>query len=150
MKKNQFTKAVCSVSEMAAQLELSRARFYQLIEAGILPQPIYDIRTKRPYYDQELQEQCLQVRATGIGVNGQYVLFYSPRKQNSNSPKRSVGKKVSKHQELADTITAMGLEVSVEQVESALNELYPQGSDGEDQGVVVREVFRFLKKRSSN
>jgi len=131
---------------MAAALDLSRARFYQLLDSGILPQPIYDIRTRRPYYDLELQEQCLRVKATGVGINGQYVLFYAPRKKAQDGPQRPAKKKTTKHQDLIETLDAMGLEVSEEQVELALKSLYPQGMNGQDQGLVVREVFRFLKK----
>jgi len=47
MKKNEMpTKAFVSVSEMTAALDLSRARFYQLLDAQILPQPVYDKRTE--------------------------------------------------------------------------------------------------------
>ncbi len=144
--KKQFTKVVCSITDMSNALDLSRARFYQLLDAGILPQPIYDIRTKRPYYDLELQEQCLRVKATGIGICGQYILFYSPRKKAQDGTQKPRRKKVSKHQDLIETLNVMGLEVSGEQVELALNELYPQGTNGQDQGLVVREIFRFFKK----
>jgi hypothetical protein len=36
-RKSKLGKAVVSVSEMAAALDLSRARFYQLLDAQILP-----------------------------------------------------------------------------------------------------------------
>jgi len=144
--KNQHTKVICSVSEMAKRLELSRARFYQLLEAGILPQPVYDVRTKRPFYPSELQEKCLEVRQTGVGVNGQYVLFYSPRQTPQNCPGRKKSKKPTNHSDLLETLFLMGLEVTGQQVEEAIRTLYPQGTDGQDPGVVIREVFRFLKK----
>ena len=44
--KKMSTTAVVSVSDMAAALDLSRARFYQLLDAQILPQPVYDKRTE--------------------------------------------------------------------------------------------------------
>jgi len=146
MKKAQFTKAVCSVSEMASVLELSRARFYQLLDTGILPQPIYDVRTKRPYFDLELQEQCIKVKQTGIGANGQYILFYSPRQRSQKDAKTTARKKVSKHQDLAETLETMGVDVSAKEVESAAANLYPDGIDNIDEGLLVRELFRFLKK----
>jgi hypothetical protein len=78
-------KAVYSVSETAHSVGLSRARFYQLVEAGVFPTPIYDIRTRRPYYTAELQEICKKIRQTNIGQNGLPILFYSPR-QNLSDP----------------------------------------------------------------
>lgn len=149
MKSNsKFTKVVCSISDMAFELNLSRARFYQLVKSGHLPQPIYDIKTRRPYYDLELQEQCLRVKSTGIGINGQYILFYSPRRKPQNEAQKPKRTKAPKHQDLVDTLSVMGLEVTGEQMESALNELYPNGINGKDQGLVIRELYRFLKQNA--
>jgi hypothetical protein len=144
--KKMFTKAVVSVSEMAAALDLSRARFYQLLDAQILPQPVYDLRTHRPVYPQDLQEKCLAVRQTGIGSNGQYILFYSARKNNGTKTKPSVPKKVSKYQDIRDALTTMGLEVTDEQVSKAVADVFPDGIENRDQGIVIRELFRHFKK----
>lgn len=38
-KMSKITKENVSVSEMAQMLDMSRARFYQLIEQGIFPKP---------------------------------------------------------------------------------------------------------------
>jgi hypothetical protein len=142
--KKMPTKAVVSVSEMAAALDLSRARFYQLLDAQILPQPVYDIRTHRPIYPQDLQEKCLAVRQTGIGSNGQYMLFYSPRKNTGSTPKKSASKKVSKYQDIREALTTMGLDVSDEQVSKAVADVFPEGI--KDQGIAIRELFRHFKK----
>ena len=72
-------KAVCSVSEMAQLVGLSRSRFYQLQKQGVFPHPLYDIATKRPFYPQHLQKRCLEIRNTGIGDNSQRILFYTQR-----------------------------------------------------------------------
>jgi len=40
----------------------------------------------------------------------------------------------------------MGLSVSASQVEQAVQELYPEGLATEDQGIVIRELFRYLKR----
>jgi len=137
---------------MAQMLELSRARFYQLLDVGILPPPIYCLRTKRPFFDAKLQQACLEVRETGIGHNGEYILFYAPRRPVSDTPTRtSNGKKASgaQYKDLVETLGMMGLEVSSPQVAEAVKALYPDGVAKEDSGVVIREVFRFLRKRVS-
>jgi hypothetical protein len=144
--KKMLTKVVVSVSEMAAALDLSRARFYQLLDAQILPQPVYDLRTRRPVYPQDLQEKCMAVRQTGIGSNGQYILFYSPRKNNGSAPRKSVPKKVSKYQDIKEALKIMGLEVSDEQVSKAVADVFPDGIENRDLGLVLRELFRYLKK----
>jgi hypothetical protein len=144
--KKMPTKAIVSVSEMAAALDLSRARFYQLLDAQILPQPVYDIRTHRPIYPQDLQEKCLAVRQTGIGSNGQYMLFYTPRKNTGSAPRKSVQKKVSKYQDIREALTTMGLEVTDEQVSTAIADVFPDGIENRDHGLVLRELFRHFKK----
>ena len=41
----------------------------------------------------------------------------------------------------------MGLDVTVEQVQQGLIEVYPDGTDEVAQGVVIRELFRCLKQK---
>jgi hypothetical protein len=69
-----------SVSEMAVLTNLSRSRFYQLIEQGVFPQPVYCVHTKRPYYDAALQFKCIEIKESGIGENGKLILFYRSKK----------------------------------------------------------------------
>jgi len=71
------TKAIVSVAEMARMVGLSRARFYQLIRAGTFPQPLYDLRTRRPNYPEELQRVVIEARRRNCGVDGRPVLFYA-------------------------------------------------------------------------
>ena len=131
-----ISKQIVSITEMAEIVQLSRARFYQLLEQGFFPKPLHDERSKRPYYDIELQQKCLECRQSGIGSDGSYLLFYSPRK-NGTAP-RKTNKTDPLIGELAETLKTMGLDVTVKQVQEGLAELYPQGTNGEDQGVVVR------------
>lgn len=53
---NVQTKAVVTVAEMARMCGLSRARFYQLQNAGVFPTPLYDVSTRRPFYVEEAQK----------------------------------------------------------------------------------------------
>jgi len=144
-KKMSVLKPVISVTEMAKNLNLSRARFYQLLEQGIFPQPIYDLRTHRPIYDARLQERCLEIRNSGIGANNQYILFYSPRKKEAHPRISKKRKKTNSiHKEFAETLNSMGLSCSVKDVSNAINELYPDGIGEIEHGVVIRDLFRFL------
>ena len=142
-KKMSILKPIVSITEIARMTELSRARFYQLLQTGFFPKPLYDDRSKRPYYDTALQQKCLECRQSGIGVDGSYMLFYSPRK-NGTTP-RKTNKIDPQVEELAETLKTMGLDVTVKQIQQGLSELYPVGINGQDQGLVVREIFRFLK-----
>jgi len=85
MLSNNELKAVCSVTEMAGKLGLSRARFYQLQKTGVFPAPVYCVRTKRPLYPLDLQQECLDTRKTGIGHNGQPIVLTLHEKKNPGS-----------------------------------------------------------------
>ena len=56
--------AAISITAMASRCGLSRARFYELIAVGIMPQPCYCLHTRRPLYPRDLIEVCLLVRAS--------------------------------------------------------------------------------------
>jgi hypothetical protein len=142
-KKLSISKQIFSITEVASMLHLSRARFYQLLQSGFFPKPLKDDRSKRPYYDLKLQQQCLECRQSGIGADGSYMLFYSPRKKETKPRTKKVDPQIK---ELTETLNSMGLEVSGKEVEWVLKELYPLGTEDEEDGVIVREVFRHLKQ----
>jgi hypothetical protein len=79
-------KAAICIKEMAAAVGLSRQRFMQLVKSGVFPAPLRDEATGRPYYTDEMQAVCLDVRRRNCGVNGKVVMFY-PRR--SASPDRT-------------------------------------------------------------
>jgi hypothetical protein len=153
MMSNSNLKPACSVIEVIRMLGMSRARFYQLLDRQIFPPPLYDLRTRRPFYSLELQQICLDIRESNIGFNNQYCLFYSPRKprQENNSEKISRKSKGhnSLHDELAQALCRMGLSADAQQVGSAINELYPDGTDGKNHGLLIRDLFRFFKNGAS-
>ena len=141
MNNKKLSKQIVSMTEIAKTLRMSRARFYQLLQSGFFPKPLYDDRSKRPYYDIELQEKCIEARHSGIGVDGSFMLFYSPRKKESVS---SIKKKKADPliKEITETLQEMGLETTLEQVQQGLGELYPDGTGNVEQGLIVRELFR--------
>ena len=148
-KKLSNMKQIVSITEISQMCQMSRSRFYQLLETGFFPKPLYDDRSKRPYYNLELQQKCIECRHLGIGVDGSYMLFYSPRKKtNTNSKKvgRTQPKLNSPYIDITETLQEMGLDVTGSQVQQGISELYPDGIDSLEQGVVIRELFRHFKK----
>ena len=106
------SKSAVTVSEMAEMCLLSRSRFYSLLEAGVFPRPVLHPSSKRPMYDLDLQRKCLEIRETGIGMNGVPVLFN--RKPNRIAQRKSQRKvaqdKTPDHPELMDALKGLGLE----------------------------------------
>jgi hypothetical protein len=148
--KTKLEKAVCSVSHLAQFLGMSRSRFYQLMERGVFPQPLYDLRTKRPFYDLRLQETCRDIKETGIGYDGNYVLFYTPRKNKPNPEskpsQRRNGQSEFQFREVQEALGQMGLDVSDKEVADNVKTLYPDGIENRNIGEVIRAVFRALKR----
>ena len=68
--------SIISVSDMARAVGLSRASFHSHLQRGTFPSPKHN-NLGRPYYDKELQEQCLRIRKTGLGANGEPTIFYN-------------------------------------------------------------------------
>lgn len=143
-------KMAVTVAEMASMVGLSRARFYQLQKAGVFPPPKMNEAKKRPFYDQEAQKVCLEVRRKNCGVNGQVVLFYARRKEiapRKARPKKE-GPKKPAQAELVEAIKGLGLAVTTAEVSAAVAELYPGGTSGREDGDVIRSVFLHLKRRN--
>ncbi len=134
-------KAACSVTEMAHQLNLSRARFYQLVKDDIFPPPVYCLRTKRPFYPPALQIVCVRVRATGIGANGQIILFYRPRSKTDRPDPH-----MQLYNEIHDIFQQTGINKSKVTIKKALEKLYPQGLPARiDTGTLAGELFRYFQ-----
>ena len=146
--KLNITKPIVSIRELCEMLEMSRSRYYQLVDSGFFPKPKIDKRSNRPYFDAPLQKKIFEARQSGIGVDGSYMLFYSPRKKEKT---RSFLKKKKQadpvSQELTDILNSMGVETAFEEVQKALNELYPDGTEGIDQGLITRELYRHFKQK---
>jgi len=151
---NETTKTVVSISEMARMVGLSRARFYQLV-GTTFPWPLYDIATRRPFYDENGQRACLDVRRRNCGIDGKPLMFYARRSiPTATRAKRRAPKGPSPKQTNDDSygpfvegLKSLGLVVGPAQVAAAVEEIYPNGVDTIGQGDVLRAVFLHLKRQ---
>lgn len=150
-------KVAISIKEMAALVGLSRQRFMQLVKAGVFPAPLRDGASGRPYYTDEMQAACLDVRRRNYGINSKVVMFYARRVASSTTISRATPVKPPKprtttsdpHAEVVAGLHALGLTSATgEQVADALAELFPHGTNGIDLGDVIRAVF--LRLRGKN
>ena len=146
------TKAVVSVAEMARMVGLSRARFYQIV-GTTFPWPLYDVASRRPFYDERLQIVCLEARRRNCGVDGRPVLFYSRRPATAlplRKPRKAAAANDDKHAALLDGLKGLGLvTVTAAHVTTALKEIYPTGIPADANGEVLRAVFLHLRRRNS-
>ena len=107
-------RSICTVSQMAQNLAISRARLYQLINEGVFPPPAYCCRSRKPLYPHRLQAACLEIRKTGVGWNGKLVRFCKHRKKPELKPE---------HKELIAFLRNMGLSVTISQIKKASRQL---------------------------
>jgi hypothetical protein len=139
------TKAVVSVVEMASMLDLSKSRLYALMSNGIFPRPTRHRSCKRPVFDLQLQKKCLDIRRTGIGDNGEPVLFNRKQKWLKRRPAKQQA--TTAHTELIESLKSLGITASADVVEQTLTELYSDGREGVEQEEIVRRVFLHLQGR---
>ncbi len=153
-------RAFVSLSELAEDvLGLSRARLYELIERGAMPQPIYCLRSRRPLFDADLQRMALAVRQTGVGIDGSAVIFYrretrpqttAPASTPARARRRASVQQSNRHAELVSSLQALGVAQADEHsVASAVAECFPNGLDGQQDAGVLRALFRHLRRRES-
>ena len=152
---SQIGPAAISVTAMAEQLNLNRSYFWTLCKSGVFPMPVYDLKSKRPFFDADLQQYCRDIRRTNVGWHGGYVLFYDrsatptpsvrPRRSR-RSPRNRVTLKTPALVELAESLREdLGVEASDEQISDAANAIYPDGL-AECDGESVRRVFAQLRR----
>ena len=95
-----------------------------------------------------LQEKCLEIRATGIGMNGVPVLF-NRKPKNAGQPQYSrkpTQETKPDHADLLDALKGLGLSTTAQAVNEASPTVFPSGLAGIDQGDVIRKVFLHLQK----
>lgn len=153
MNENKPSKSIVSVSEMARMVGLSRQRFHQL-RGSAFPEADYNPETKRPYYNAEKQQVCLDVRQRNCGIDGKPILFYARRNDVGvvRKPQKKKSTKVSngKFDHITEAIRALGMKTNSEKVGEAINSLFPNGIEHTDEAEVIRSVFLHLKQSEAD
>lgn len=144
-------KAAITVSRMCSLLGMSRSQFYWHVKKGTFHEPLR-LSNGRPYFNASQVEDNVKAKELGIGVNGEYVLFY----QRDSEPKPPTSKPIEKPKpkqdftELLDGLSSLGLSgLTITAVAAAVDHCYPQGTDGQDENDILRTVFRHLKRAGS-
>jgi predicted DNA-binding transcriptional regulator AlpA len=137
-------KAAITVSKMCSLLGMSRSQFYWHVKKGTFHAPLR-LSNGRPYFNASQVEDNLKARELGIGVNGEYVLFYE-RTDEPAKPRETPPTKAD-HTELLASLQTLGLTtVTTKQVGEAVVVCYPKGTCNVDENDILRTVFRHLKR----
>jgi hypothetical protein len=150
-------KAAYSVAETAAMCGISRSRFYDYIESGIVPPPCYLLRTRRPYYPADLAALCVRVRETSVGFDGHFVMFYD-RRPKSRTPVPATGQSRNDRktaatdpltQEMVETLRAMGVRAGEVEMVDVIRTLCPAGVAETTFETDLRAIFDALRCREA-
>ena len=146
---NKNFKVVCSISYLCENIiGLSRAQFWNLQQKGIFPKCSKDPKTDRKYFSLEQQKDCYNISVNGIGHNGEFYLFYSPRSSTVLSPQKKNHDDIDKHIiDITETLKQMGLDLKPEQVIQGMKSLYSDGTNNMEDGLIIRDLFRFFKEK---
>lgn len=137
-------KAAISVSSLCRLLNISRSQYYFHAKRGTFHSPLYLASNNRPYFTASMVEDNLKARETGVGVNGEYVIFYERREVGA---KNEPAKPTIDYASLVDGLRTLGLNaVKTDQVEAAVKSSFPGGTEGQEESNILRAVFRFLKR----
>lgn len=137
-------KAAITVSKQCSLLQMSRSQFYWHVKRGTFHAPLR-LANGRPYYNASQVEDNLKARELGVGVNGEFVLFYERNSDASRSQATPTSKQ--DHGELLDGLQSLGLTgLTMKQVAEAVDHCYPKGTGGHDENDILRTVFRHLKR----
>ena len=147
---NQSIKAAVSVSEMAELCEVSRSRWYELVDAGVFPAPVVILPIKRPVYDRTLIQKCLEIKESGISLGGWPVVWNRKRKKSSLTKQKATppvkGQTADPLIEpIFDAVKALGLTTTMQAVTDAVAAYYPTGIADQGQGDVIRKTFLYLQ-----
>jgi hypothetical protein len=151
MEKCRVYKEVCTVRQMAVKVGLSPSRFYEYIAMNIFPEPLklHCGQKDRSFYPLYLQEICLEVRRTGIGINGQMALFYRPRKKPVDGGRgTSRSQSSGLYDRIAEDLNSMGRNVTATQVRAVIRNEFPQGLKQKDvNGETIKKLYNYFRNR---
>lgn len=143
-------KGAVSVSEMCDMCSISRSRWYEMVASGVFPKPVHLPSMKRPVYDRSLQEKCLEIRATGVGLNGVPIVFNrKPKKGGQAKPKTQRRAKDQPNdpviEAIRDGVKRLGYTATTQAVCNAVAAVCPSGVAAGDLEKVIVEVFLHLQ-----
>ena len=139
-------KAAISVSSQCKLLKMSRSQFYAHVRKGTFHTPL-KLPNGRPYYNASQVEDNLKAREMGIGVSGEYVIFYERGEPCGAGPTKPTAKPKADYTDLIESLSSLGLTgLTVAVVEKAVAECFPKGMADQDEPNILRTVFRHLKR----
>ena len=145
---SESRKSIVSITDMAKLIGLSRQRFGQLVREGVFPPPDHDERSGRPFYDSIKQQQCLLVRQTNTGINGQPILFYAKRMDTGAKRSKSKPPEPKTSTLISESLAQLGVMVTMRDIEAATASVFPGGTTSIAQETVLKSLFLHFRRKN--
>lgn len=160
MMKEDYIPEFVSIPAMCSLMGISRSRYYQLLTGSFILPPVYSLENKRAYFTREMAERNIAVVRNNCGLNGKICLFYNTSRRTGSSPVKPVKNREQKsqsspdnknpYQDMIEGLACLGLpDIKPSQIELIVTKLYPEGIQNEDEGEVLKAVYRAILKQNS-
>lgn len=160
MMKEDYIPEFVSIPTMCSLMGVSRSRYYQLLTGSFILPPIYSLESHRAYFTREMAERNIAVIRNNCGLNGKICLFYNTNRRTGSSPIKPAKNREQKpkpasenknpYQDMIDGLACLGLQdVKPSQIEVFVTKLYPEGVQNQDEGEVLKAVYRAIVKQNS-
>ena len=158
--KEDYIPDFVSIPTLCSLMGISRSRYYQLLSGSFILPPIYSLENKRAYFTREMAERNIAVVRNNVGLNGKVCLFYHTRRRMGPVPVKPAKRREQKpkpasenknpYQDIIDGLACLGLpDVKPSQIEMIVTKLYPEGIQNQDEGEVLKAVYRAILKQNS-
>lgn len=151
---------IVSINQLCQLMGISRSRYYQLLMDRFILPPLYYLESKRAYFTRDMAERNIAVIRNNCGLNGKICLFYNTNRRTGSSPIKPAKNREQKpkpasenknpYQDMIDGLACLGLQdVKPSQIEVFVTKLYPEGVQNQDEGEVLKAVYRAIVKQNS-
>ena len=131
---------VVTIAEMRSRLAMSRSNLFWHMKKGTFHRPS-KLANGRSFFTSQQAEENERVKQTGIGINGEYVLFYERQRSRSKVSR----KKPERHSEIISLMADLGLsDVTATQIEEAISVSFTTKPEDLTTSPVLRTLFKYL------
>ena len=131
---------VVTIAEMCSRLSMSRSNLFWHMKKGTFHCPS-KLANGRSFYTEQQAEENESVKKTGVGINGEYVLFYA--RQRSRSKVSS--KKPERYSEIISLMSELGISgLTASQIKAAISDSFTSTPEDLTASPVLRTLFQYL------
>jgi predicted DNA-binding transcriptional regulator AlpA len=131
---------VVTIAEMCNRLSMSRSNLFWHLQKGTFHRP-RKLANGRSFFTAHQAAENESVKKTGIGINGEYVLFYERHTHHS----KTSNKTTERYAEVISLLQELGLSgLTASQIKSAISDSFTSTPKDLTASPVLRTLFQYL------